>query len=166
MPDHVDKPEVEKLCQSIDESRRNFLKKAIIGSVFAAPVIESFTRSGIIVKAAMAQTAQTQAFIITGSSTPGGTIDPSGQTNVPQGGNRQYTFTPDPGYVVDNVVVDGQSQGSIPSYTFDDVNANHTISVSFTPRQSYPEDNLPGFGSHSYGVDNFRINGNEPPGEP
>jgi hypothetical protein len=41
------------------------------------------------------------------------------------------TPTPASGYQVASVFVDGLSQGSIPSYTFNNVIAPHTISVTF-----------------------------------
>ena len=39
---------------------------------------------------------------------------------------------PDANYTIANVVVDGVSAGSVTTYNFANVNANHTISVSFT----------------------------------
>jgi predicted ester cyclase len=61
-----------------------------------------------------------------------GAVSPSGSTAVPYGDSQTFTFTPDTGYRVSNVIVDGVSVGGVTSYTFDDVVTAHTISVTFT----------------------------------
>ena len=43
-------------------------------------------------------------------------------------------MTPDSGYKVKDIVVDGGSKGSSLSYTFTNVNAEHTITVEFEKR--------------------------------
>lgn len=70
-------------------------------------------------------------YLIRSTTGPNGTIAPLGNTNVPYKGSRTYTMTPNGGYVIDDVLVDGVSQGAIASYTFSNVSAPHTISVSF-----------------------------------
>ncbi|GFO70451.1 hypothetical protein GMLC_40300 [Geomonas limicola] len=73
-------------------------------------------------------------YSITASAGANGTIDPQGVTsNIAPGSTLVYTFTPTIGYKVSNVVVDGSSKGSLTSYTFSSITANHTITVSFTP---------------------------------
>jgi uncharacterized repeat protein (TIGR02543 family) len=68
---------------------------------------------------------------ITASAGTNGTISPAGVVNVKNGLNQTFTMTPNSGYVVDAVTVDGVSQGSSTSYTFNGVVAPHTISVTF-----------------------------------
>src|SRR6185436_5340553 len=51
------------------------------------------------------------------------------------GANQSFTIAPNTGYHIDSVVVDGASQGVIPSYTFTAVTANHTISAFFSINQ-------------------------------
>lgn len=64
----------------------------------------------------------------------GGTITPSGATSITSGNNQTYTITPNSGYAISSVVVDGVNQGVINSYTFTNVVANsHTITASFAP---------------------------------
>ena len=72
-----------------------------------------------------------KTFTITASAGANGSIGPSGTTTVNYGASQTYTFAPATGYVVDIVTVDGVSQGSVTSYPFTNVTANHTISVSF-----------------------------------
>ncbi|HEY6507080.1 MAG TPA: FlgD immunoglobulin-like domain containing protein [Vicinamibacterales bacterium] len=70
-------------------------------------------------------------FTITATAGPNGAIAPPGVTNVDYGGSQGYTITPDPGYHVLDVLVDGATAGAVTSYTFSSVSANHTIAASF-----------------------------------
>ena len=62
----------------------------------------------------------------------GGTITPSGSIVVSYGTYVTFTITPDLGYHIDSVVVDGVGQGAIPSYTFEAVTDDHTIDAYFS----------------------------------
>ena len=77
-------------------------------------------------------------YTITASAGSGGTVTPSGAESVIQTGSKTYTIKPNSGYAIENVVVDGVSQGKISSYTFSDVSANHTISASFVVSTTIP----------------------------
>jgi hypothetical protein len=68
---------------------------------------------------------------ITASAGAHGSITPSGSVSVPSGGSQTFSITPNTGYHVSNVLVDGGSVGAVTSYTFTNVTANHTISASF-----------------------------------
>lgn len=68
---------------------------------------------------------------ITASAGPNGSISPSGACKVEQGTDQIFTITANSGFVVKDVLVDGVSEGSIPSYTFPAVIAPHTISATF-----------------------------------
>jgi hypothetical protein len=78
--------------------------------------------------------AVTPKFSITASAGANGTISPAGQVGVPQGSSQTFTAVPAAGYAVGSVIVDGQPVGLQPSYTFTDVEAAHSISVSFVPQ--------------------------------
>ena len=67
---------------------------------------------------------------ITASAGSNGTISPSGSFAVVHGSNQAFTITPDSGYLVQNVLVDGSSVGAVTSYTFTNVTGNHTITAS------------------------------------
>jgi hypothetical protein len=56
-----------------------------------------------------------------------------GTTDVIAGTDKTFTFTPDAGYRVGDVVVDGGSVGAPASYTFKDVTAAHALAVTFVP---------------------------------
>lgn len=64
-------------------------------------------------------------------STGGGAITPAGVTNVPQGDDETYTITPDVGYHITRVQVDGLPAAPGPSYTFKNVTGPHIISANF-----------------------------------
>jgi hypothetical protein len=69
---------------------------------------------------------------ITATAGSNGSISPSGDVSVAAGAKQKFTFTPDPGYRVADVVVDSMSKGALTSYTFSNVQSGHTISVTFT----------------------------------
>lgn len=68
---------------------------------------------------------------ITATHGPGGTITAPGVTEMRWKGSKTYTMTPDPGYYVADVLVDGKSVGSVTSYPFNEVTSDHTIHVEF-----------------------------------
>ncbi len=70
--------------------------------------------------------------IITSSAGSGGTISPNGETSVDEGGSQQYTITPNCGYEIAGVLVNGGSVGTVSTYTFTNVTSNQTISVTFS----------------------------------
>lgn len=70
-------------------------------------------------------------FAITASAGSGGSISPPGEVIVGIGGSQAFTITPDPGYHIDDVQVDGSSIGAQTGYTFENVAENHTISATF-----------------------------------
>jgi List-Bact-rpt repeat protein len=72
-------------------------------------------------------------YTITATAGTGGSINPSGATPVAGGGSQSYTITPDPGYKILYVAVNGASVGAVTSYTFTNVNMNYTIAASFVP---------------------------------
>jgi hypothetical protein len=76
-------------------------------------------------------TVAMQTYAIVATAGTGGTISPAGTTNVVCASNRAYTITPNSGYTIQNVVVDGVSQGAISTYTFNNVTAAHTIQATF-----------------------------------
>ena len=71
------------------------------------------------------------SYTITASAGNGGTISNAGSTTVNCGEDITYTITPDEGYMISDVLVDGQSVGTQSSYTFTNVDADHTISATF-----------------------------------
>ncbi|MFZ2447873.1 MAG: IPT/TIG domain-containing protein [Syntrophobacteraceae bacterium] len=73
----------------------------------------------------------TQTFSITASAGAGGTINPLGVTHIGAGRSITFTASPNPGYKISKIVVDGVSVGTGPTYTFDYVTAGHRITAYF-----------------------------------
>lgn len=69
----------------------------------------------------------------------GGSISPSGNVSVREGRDRTFTITPDKGYAISNVKIDGKSIGAVKSYTFENVRRNHAIEVIFTKTNGNPQ---------------------------
>ena len=74
---------------------------------------------------------------ITASAGPEGTIEPVGEVVVSCGSNQTFTINHVACYRVADVLVDGVSRGALKSYTFTDINAPHTIAVSFVVAPQY-----------------------------
>lgn len=62
-------------------------------------------------------------------------------TSVVSGGSQSFLITPNRGYRIQDVLVDGTSIGAVTSYTFSNLQANHTIHASFT-LITYPGSNM------------------------
>jgi chitodextrinase len=77
------------------------------------------------------ENVQVNNYTITASAGSGGSISPSGSVTVQEGGSQGFTITAEAGFQIDDVLVNGISQGSIGSFTFNNVNENSTISASF-----------------------------------
>ena len=74
-------------------------------------------------------------FKITTSTDGNGTITHS-ISNISAGEDKNITFTPNPGYAVDAVCVDGENiHNSAQEYKLTNITKNHTIDVTFTPEQ-------------------------------
>ena len=56
---------------------------------------------------------------------------PSGTVKVASGGNQTFTITPATGYEIDTLKVDGSAVPSATSYTFSNVDKEHTIEATF-----------------------------------
>ena len=70
-------------------------------------------------------------YTIKATAGAGGSISPSGNVSVREGRDQTFTITPDKGYAVANVKIDGKRIGAVKSYTFENVRRTHTIEVIF-----------------------------------
>ena len=75
----------------------------------------------------------TTYYTITATAGEGGAIAPDGTVRVAQGADRTFTISAAEGYVIADVLVDGESIGAVDSYTFENVRQNHTIEARFQP---------------------------------
>ena len=86
--------------------------------------------------------------VITATADEHGKIAPAaGTITVPKGKSETFTITPDSGYHIKDVLVDGKSVGTVSTYTFENVVDNHTIHATFarkhTPTPSTPTVEIP-----------------------
>jgi uncharacterized repeat protein (TIGR02543 family) len=80
-----------------------------------------------------------QKYTITVSAGPGGTITPS-SVSVLQGSDKTFIISPEEGYVMDDILIDGISaKGQVTgtSYTFINIQQDHTIKVTFKADDDY-----------------------------
>lgn len=96
--------------------------------------ISSFTFNDVKEAHSISATFVKKQFNITASAGAGGKISPSGTATVSYGDDKTYTITPNTGYEIKSVTVDGVNKGKISSYTFNDINAAHTISATFVKK--------------------------------
>ncbi|MBD8988966.1 MAG: hypothetical protein EGR01_08160, partial [Clostridiales bacterium] len=94
-----------------------------------------------------------QKYTITATAGEGGSITPNGDVSVKEGASQTFAITADNGYEIADVLVDGNSVGVVETYTFDEVKANHTITVSFNKTATgvefdndFEQDEFPGHG--------------------
>jgi hypothetical protein len=93
--------------------------------------VTSYTFSNVTAAHTIAASFSLLTYTITASAGAGGAISPSGAVSVNYGASQTFTITPNSGYQVASVLVDGSSVGAVTSYTFTNVTVGHTISASF-----------------------------------
>jgi len=81
----------------------------------------------------------TASYKITATAGIGGTISPGGTTTVSAAGQLTYTIKANEGYYIADVKVDGSEVTATTSYTFSDVNTDHTIEVTFKQESQTPD---------------------------
>jgi hypothetical protein len=74
-----------------------------------------------------------QSFTITASAGANGAITPPGVTTALYGTASSFAVTPNAGFQIASLVVDGMTLPATPSYTFTSITGNHTISATFAP---------------------------------
>ena len=84
---------------------------------------------------------------ITASSGLNGSISSTGTTSVSYGGSQSYTITPNSGYHVSSVMIDGSPIAFTGQYTFSNVTTDHTIAVTFDADIIYSSTSGSGWGS-------------------
>ncbi len=104
--------------------------------------IYTYTFPAVSSNQTITATMTAKTYTITASAGSNGTITPNGNVNAVYGSTHSFQITPNDGYVVDNVTVDGMSMGSLGAYTFTNVVANHTINVTFKMAECVAPTNL------------------------
>ena len=99
------------------------------GASVGAPISYAFTN--VQATHTISATFTVDVYTVTASADVNGSITPSGTTTVNRAASQTYTISPNQGYQVLNVIVDGASMGAITSYTFTNITANHSINAYF-----------------------------------
>jgi protocatechuate 3,4-dioxygenase beta subunit len=74
------------------------------------------------------------AYTITASAGPNGSLNPAGQIMVREGESITFTVTPNPGYEVESVLIDGKAARlNGDNIRFINVSKNYTLSAAFKP---------------------------------
>jgi len=94
-------------------------------------IISSYAFNNVTTNHTISAAFKTNSFTIGSSASPGGTISPPGNVAVPYGASQTFTITPDSGYAILDVSIDGSSIGAVSSYTFLNVTSSHTINATF-----------------------------------
>lgn len=80
-------------------------------------------------------------FALSVLSGPGGSISPRGTIDAVEGEGLSFTITPDDGYVIKEVKVDGSNVGAVSSYTLTNIMEPHSIYAVFEPAAPTDTDN-------------------------
>jgi hypothetical protein len=108
------------------------ISNVLIDNVSVGPV-SSYTFSNVTDNHTVSAEFSIITFSITAASGAGGSVNPTGTSNVNYGSSLTYIISPNTGYLIDEVRIDNVSHGSIASYTFQNITSSHNISVSFRP---------------------------------
>ena len=76
---------------------------------------------------------------IRASAGANGSITPGGNVSVRTGSDQTFLITPDEGYAISDVRIDGRSIGAVMRYTFENVRSAHTIEASFTAASTFAD---------------------------
>lgn len=117
---------------SLDKQKKHIIDGTVVnldGKLYVQFTTSTFSPFALVYE--RNGSTPTPSHTITASAGTGGSISPSGSVPVQDGGSQTFTITPNSGYAISNVLVDGQSVGAVRSYTFSNVRSNHTISASF-----------------------------------
>jgi hypothetical protein len=104
----------------------------------SAGAVTSYTFTNVTAGHSISATfaAASSNYTISASAGSGGSISPSGSVQVQKGASQGFSITPNRNYKVADVLVNGTSVGAVTSYTFSNVQANHSISATFSRKNS------------------------------
>lgn len=98
---------------------------------FSVGVQTAYTFNNVIKDHTIYAEFRLKSYSIIATAGHGGTISPEGTETVNYGSDQSYTITPNAGYEIADVFVDGISIGAKEAYTFNDVSDSHIIAATF-----------------------------------
>jgi hypothetical protein len=93
--------------------------------------LSTYTFSDVTSDHTIEATFEPITFVITALAGSGGSITPSGEVLVNYGESKAFLISPNSGYKIKDVFVDGKSVGPVSKYTFENITSNHTIEAVF-----------------------------------
>ena len=103
------------------------------------PAVGTKVTQSMIVKVKLSAGPETVRYTITVEAGPGGSVSP-GTTTVVEGEDISFSITPNEGYIIDRLVVDGTEVHTLERYSFLTVDSNHTLSVTFREQRGMLEE--------------------------
>jgi len=111
---------------------------SVLGSCSFNSGVATYTFNSVAAPHTISVTFALDTYTITPLHGLNGSISPATAQSVNWNDSKQFTITPDTGYHVDDVLVDGGSVlsscsfvGTVATYTFNSVAATHTINATF-----------------------------------
>ncbi len=93
--------------------------------------VSSYTLSNITANHTVEVTFKKITYCVTVSVGSGGSANYSGEVRVESNSSLSLVFTPNSGYIVDSLTIDGNSVQASTEYALNNITANHTVSVTF-----------------------------------
>ena len=91
--------------------------------------------------------SSTTYYTIDAEAGQGGEISPDGWVRVARGSDKTFTITPDKGYQIADVLVDGRSIGVVSRYTFENVRRITRLRFSLRSIPAWPTRMIPAYRS-------------------
>jgi hypothetical protein len=85
---------------------------------------------------ALADSAATGSHTLTATASGQGTISPAGTVAVSEGAGRSFVFESDEHHRLVDLIVDGTSIGPVAAFSFENIDAPHTIEAVFESRET------------------------------
>ena len=103
------------------------------------PAVGTKITQSMIVKVKLSAGPETKRYTITVEAGYGGSVSP-GTTTVVEGEDISFAITPNEGYAIDRLVVDGTEVHALDRYSFLTVDSDHTLSVTFREQRGMLEE--------------------------
>ena len=94
------------------------------------PVGGTMVKPGTTIQVSISAGPEKKEYTVTVTCGAGGSVSPSGNQKVAEGGSVSFTITPKDGYEVATLVIDGTTVLPLTSYSFMNVDSNHTLYVT------------------------------------
>ena len=122
----------KSLGVTIEESGTVYDDNVRKGSVARQnPVGGTMVKPGTTIQVSISAGQEKKEHTVTVTCGAGGSVSPSGNQKVAEGGSVSFTITPKDGYEVATLVIDGTTVLPLSSYSFMNVDSNHTLYVTF-----------------------------------